>query len=738
MTTTAGRVAAARPFCAGLSPLLALILATQALAVPVSAQTPKGRKVSVKDMEGFGKDITEIDLEQMIEEQQSKVGVASARPTTAEQAPGAVTVWKAEDIKNLGARTLLDLLRFVPGFDVTYDNVGRARLSVRGVGGTTTRGGGEAVLVLYDGVRLNDDVTGGAFGVNLDIPLDHIRQVEILRGAGAAVHGDAALAAVVSLVSQTTEDFMGTEAGAGFGSWHTQAYRLRSGGILGGLKISGFIRFADSDGARRLVPEDAQTAADAGRAAQGLPPISAAPGPARDGLRDLEAAYAFAVRDWTFSFRTKSDRSDGFIGVADNLGRQTQLNSSQLGVDVRWQRMLEGVGTVRAHAGFLRSELGDLLEVYPSGYQVEGDFGTLIFGEPGGNGGVFEQNVFNSRRYRLGASLEREAVRGHKLTGGLDLRRDATYGLQANANLDLRTLTPVKFVEGQSLGPLPGAVEDHRRTTFGLFVEDQWEATKNLNLTAGLRVDHLSDLGSTLSSRLSLSGRLGPDLGYKVLYGRAFRAPTFRELAFDLPGGTGNPDLSLVKADELALAISWQRNRLRLEAHPYLNLVKDTVVLPGLPAPGSPLTFTNAAGVRALGIEVVASRGFGLSNSWFANLTLQDPQDRETGRRVPGLPTTLLNAGVSVEVRGRAVVTPSVVARSSRSRAPGDPRADVPGYVLFGISARSKSLWRTLEAALSLDNLFARSYSDPSVRNGVPGDYPRPGRRVLLHASFKF
>ena len=246
--------------------------------------------------------------------------------------------------------------------------------------------------------------------MNLDIPLDHIRQVEILRGAGAAVYGDAALAAVVSLVSQTTEDFMGTEVGAGLGSWTTQAYRLRSGGILGGLKISGFIRFADSDGARRFVREDAQTGADVARAAQGLPPISVAPGQARDGLRDLEAAYAFAVRDWTFSFRTKSDRSDGFVGVADNLGRQSQLNSSQLGVDVRWQRTLEKAGTVRAHAGFLRSELGDLLEVYPSGYQVEGDFGTLVFGSPGGNGGVFEQHVFNSRRYLLGASLERPAV----------------------------------------------------------------------------------------------------------------------------------------------------------------------------------------------------------------------------------------------------------------------------------------------------------------------------------------
>ena len=68
--------------------------------------------------------------------------------------------------------------------------------------------------------------------MNLDVPLDHVRQVEILRGAAAAF-GDDALAAVVSLVSQTTEDFLGTEAGVELGSLDQPAYRLRSGGVLG-------------------------------------------------------------------------------------------------------------------------------------------------------------------------------------------------------------------------------------------------------------------------------------------------------------------------------------------------------------------------------------------------------------------------------------------------------------------------------------------------------------------------
>jgi hypothetical protein len=96
------------------------------------------------------------------------------------------------------------------------------------------------------------------------------------------------------------------------------------------------------------------------------------------------------------------------------------------------------------------------------------------------------------------------------------------------------------------------------------------------------------------------------------------------------------------------------------------------------------------------------------------------------------------NTGVNVEVKGRVTVTPNIVLRSARGRAEGDPRPDVPGYALFGLTARTKGLWRTLDVALSCDDLFGKAYHDPAPANGVPGDYPRPGRRVFLRASYKF
>ena len=736
MTTTASRVAAVRRFTA----VLFLVASFSPLKRAEAADPSKGRKVTTKELmgSGFFQDFEEIDLESLVQKEQSTVGVASARATAAEQAPGAVTVFRAEEIRALGVRTLLELLRYVPGIDLTFDNLGRARLAVRGIASTTTRGGSENVLVMQDGVRLNEEVGGGATVVNLDIPLDHVRQVEVLRGPAAAVFGDGAVAAVVSLVSQTTADFLGAEGNVGFGSFATQRYGLRSGGVLGSVRISGFIRFALTDGAQRSVPEDAQTLADVDRLAAGLPPISVAPGRATDGQRALDAAYAFAVGEWTFAFRTKSERSDGFIGAADSLGRQNQLNTNQLGLEAKWSRSLEKVGVLSLRGGFLRSEISDLLEIYPSGYQLKGDFGTLIFGPPGGQGGVFQQVAFNSRRYDLQGRLEHDLRGGHKLTGGLGLRHDATFDLQANANLDLRTLTPVEPVPGASLAPLQGAVPDASRTTFDLFAEDAWAVSKHLTMTGGLRFDHLSDQGGTLSPRLALVGVLPGGFGWKALYGRAFRAPTLREQAFALPSGLGNPDLRTVRADELELGLSFTRNRLRLEAHPFLNLLDDAIVLPEPNLPGATATYTNGPGARVLGFELVGSGNFGVSNSFFANYTYQDPKVRDTGRRFPGLPRSLFSAGANLDVRGRVTLTPSFIVRSARARSDGDSRPEVPAYALVNLAARAKNLWRTLDLTLACDNLFGKAYYDPAPQSGVPGDYPRPGRRVLLHASYKF
>jgi hypothetical protein len=60
----------------------------------------------------------------------------------------------------------------------------------------------------------------------------------------------------------------------------------------------------------------------------------------------------------------------------------------------------------------------------------------------------------------------------------------------------------------------------------------------------------------------------------------------------------------------------------------------------------------------------------------------------------------------------------------------------VDGTALFGFSARVREIYRGLGADLLVQDLFDAEPFDPAPL--LPGDYPRPGRRVLLHVTYRF
>jgi iron complex outermembrane receptor protein len=557
------------------------------------------------------------------------------------------------------------------------------------------------------------------------------------------------VAGVVSVLTLTNAEFMGTEVSAGVGTFGTQQYVLRSGGAIKGLQISGFIRFLDTSGSRRIVAADAQTLADQDRIAAGLPPISLAPGPVAEGRHALDTNYRFSFGELNLLVRSRQEESDGYVGYANALGRQTQLDNRQLLMELRWEHAFARLGAVRARAGFGQNEVRQLLEIYPSGYVLpteEGGF--VLYGPPGGRGGVFVQDALNSRRFAADARLDRELGSKHRLTGGLGISYEATFDLKADANIDLRAGVPLTGPTG--LGALPGAVRDAHRTVASVQAQEVWTASPRLTVTGGVRLDHGSDFGATLSPRLALVGSLpgwlekrlpralGQGLGFKLLYGRAYRAPTFRELYFELPGFLGNPDLEPAVSDTFEAALAYRRGRVKASVNSFLGLVGDAIVPAGPFSPTGSWPFVNARGYKAWGIQAEASGGFGRDEAFFANYTFQRPTDRATSVRVAEVPSHLASLGATINLGERYSLSPTLVVRGSRPRAPGDARPPVGGYALVDLAARGRRFWRTVEVVLVVQNVFNTYYVDPSPLGGLAVDYPRPGRSVRLLASFRF
>jgi iron complex outermembrane receptor protein len=172
---------------------------------------------------------------------QDVIVTASISPVSFDAVTRSVATVTREDLERLGLTTLADALRFLPGVD----------LRARGPRGVQTdilvRGAtfGQS-LVLVDGLRLNDSQSGHH---NAEIPmaLSGLARVELLSGAGSAVHGADALGGTINVISRSgphasvtftagQHGYAGAEgsvAGRGLPpDWTLTGWASRSGGFM--------------------------------------------------------------------------------------------------------------------------------------------------------------------------------------------------------------------------------------------------------------------------------------------------------------------------------------------------------------------------------------------------------------------------------------------------------------------------------------------------------------------------
>src|SRR4026208_2021993 len=97
---------------------------------------------------------------------------------------------------------------------------------------------------MLSGVRLDETITGGAFAVNLDLPVDNIKRIEIVRGPGSVLYGPGAFLGVINIVTESTDTFRRDELSVGAGSFGTFQYNFRYGTTVGNVSLAGFMQFS--------------------------------------------------------------------------------------------------------------------------------------------------------------------------------------------------------------------------------------------------------------------------------------------------------------------------------------------------------------------------------------------------------------------------------------------------------------------------------------------------------------
>lgn len=398
----------------------------------------------------------------------------SRLPQSQFDVPGAVTVFDRETIRATGYRNIADLLRLVPGFQVSWLRGWWGVAGYHGLAGEFAN----RMLLVVDGRPVNSEFfTGGIDWNSLPLDIDDIERIEVLRGSNSTNYGTNAYLGVVDIRTRPASDGDGVDTRISAGNGVADAsLHATLAGERGALRFN--VRRSSDTGLDQLA-DDSKFNALGMRADLRLGPVDdllvnlgvlhsrAGEGYATDpwnSLRDRFTETDFAQLRWR---RTLDDDGEFWVQFYRNRERYTDVVGLPLEPPAEFDlnRHASRTSFEFQHRRSLASELrmvwgGELRRDTMSSRILFGHFGDVP-----------------SRTLRLSGNLEWRPTPGLMINGGA----------MAERVRDLPTdISPRLFVNFEAV---PGQVLRAGYSTASR-AATIYEANANMNSTAsGLALD---------------------------------------------------------------------------------------------------------------------------------------------------------------------------------------------------------------------------------------------------------
>jgi iron complex outermembrane recepter protein len=172
------------------------------------------------------KDLTQLSIEDLMNTQVTSV---SKKEQTLSRTAAAIFLITADAIRRSGATNIPDLLRMVPGVDVAQIGANTWAVSIRGLNGRFSN----ELLVLVDGRNVYTPTFDGVFWDVLDLPLEDIARIEVIRGPDGTIWGANAVNGVINIITKKAAQTRGGMVVAGGGNLDQGFGTVQYGGGLG-------------------------------------------------------------------------------------------------------------------------------------------------------------------------------------------------------------------------------------------------------------------------------------------------------------------------------------------------------------------------------------------------------------------------------------------------------------------------------------------------------------------------
>ncbi|MBA3582037.1 MAG: TonB-dependent receptor [Gammaproteobacteria bacterium] len=664
------------------------------------------------------------------EDDKSFVEIASGQRQSIARAPAIASLITADDIRRMGATTLEEALESVPGLHVSANTFSyTSAFYIRGLATSSN----SQVLVLVDGVPMTQ-LYGGNRGFTWNsFPAQLIARVEIIRGPASAVYGAEALAGVINVVthaSQGTNESVGVRAGSydTYAVWVNDYYKISDWSF--GVSAS----FGQTDGATPLIKSDAQSSLDR----LFFTSASLAPGPAQlEGKgRDLYLHVNNQSVELDIGYMARNDlgTGGGLIAVIDTEGKQ---DGERIFLNGTYH--IPSVGDWRADLSFnyMNSQTVADLRLLPPGIDYTfagGDY----FPE-----GAFEDLRIKENHFRIEPRIYYDGFDAHKLWLALGYYKGDMYEIREARN----------FIVNQNgfLVLLPGLVDvstflptlpEQSKTVKYISVQDQWQMAADWELTTGVRIDEYSDFGTEVNPRLAIVWQSTYNITTKILYGHAFRSPSYEEQFVQTsPLAQGNDDLQPETIDTLELGVDYAiTDDVHITANVFMYELSDMIRSIQDPNEPNRAPIENVNTVRAHGYE--AELAWHISPSWNlnGNYAYQETEIQETGDTLEAAPRHKVYGLLSFDgIAGFSSSLKSLYV-ADRRRLSIDSRDEVKNYSRFDWIVNYENAARKHNVQLVIKNLLDKEYNEATYygRLYLQDDLPMPGRSLSTQYEYRW
>lgn len=141
--------------------------------------------------------LLELSLEDLMK---IKVVATTRTALNVWKAPATVNLYNAQDIREMGFKTLYDLLNVVAGVQTYNASVGRQRAWFRGAQSEFN----SKIALFIDGVPVRN--LRGGFPMDMALPIDTVKSVEIVRGPGSTLYGTNALSGSIHILTYSPDE----------------------------------------------------------------------------------------------------------------------------------------------------------------------------------------------------------------------------------------------------------------------------------------------------------------------------------------------------------------------------------------------------------------------------------------------------------------------------------------------------------------------------------------------------